>query len=339
MSASLWVSMPIIRNIVVGAARHSGDVGIICKAGGITTEQLEDANYKLSLEQNCAIMDAALTISGDPCMGLHIGEKTTPAILGITGHLMQSSRDTLTALQNLQQFTEAFTRLYTFRMEIKEKEVIYYCEPLEIWNDISPGTARQSVDIAFAGALHILRLLTGRSFQPQKILYRYVRISDTTEHEKILKCKPLFNQSCNCIVFNYADMLFPVIGYNKELSDTFKTLLEAELKKQDNGSDFTAQVRRIILQHFQLTFPGLEEIAAIMHITPRTLQRKLQDENTSFRQLTDSIKQEFACNLLTNQQLSVAEIAYKLGYAEPSSFQRAFRQWTGTTPNGYRAGI
>src|SRR5690349_3756336 len=138
MSASLWVSMPIIRNIVVGAARHAGDVQTICNAGGITPEQLEDANYKLSLEQNCAIMDAALTISGDPCMGLHIGEKTTPTVLGITGHLMQTSRDALTALQNLQQFTEAFTRLYTFRMEIKEKEVIYYCEPLEIWNDISP---------------------------------------------------------------------------------------------------------------------------------------------------------------------------------------------------------
>lgn len=339
MSASLWVSMPIIRNIVMGAARHDADVQTICKAGGITPEQLEDADYKLSLEQNCAIMDAALTISADPCMGLHIGEKTTPTVLGITGHLMQSSRDTLTALQNLQQFTEAFTRLYSFRIEIKENEVIYYCEPLEIWNDISPATARQSVDIAFAGAIHILGLLTGRSFQPKKILYRYIRINDTSEHEKILKCKPLFNQPSNCIVFNHADMLFPVIGYNKELSDTFKKLLEAELKKQDNGSGFTTQVRRVILQHFQFTFPGLEEIAGIMHITPRTLQRKLQKENTSFRQLADSIKQELACHLLSNQQLSVAEIAYKLGYAEPSNFQRAFRQWTGKTPHAYRTSV
>ena len=339
MAAAFWVSMPIIRNIVMGAAKNSGELQTICNAGNITASELEDAGYKLTLEQNCSIMEAALAISGDAFLGLHIGEKTTPVVLGITGHLMQSSKDILTALQNLQQFTSTFTQLYNFSLEVKNDEAYYYCEPLQLWNDISPETARHSVDIAFAGILHSFRLLTGKSFQPKKILYRYARILLTDEHERILRCRSLFNQHCNCIVFSLADMQSPVIGYNSELNIVFKNLLETELKKQHEGTSFTAQVREVILKHYQFTFPQLEEIAGYMLITPRTLQRKLQEENTSFRTLSDSIKEELACSLLNNNVLSITEIAYKLGYAEPSTFQRAFRQWTGKTPNAFRSSI
>ncbi|MCB9314699.1 MAG: AraC family transcriptional regulator [Lewinellaceae bacterium] len=336
MMPGLWVSMPIIRNIVAGTGCNSREVEMICRAGGISPEQLEDADFKVSLEQNCAIMEAALTISGNKNLGLHTGEKTTAVVLGITGHLMQSSRDVLTALQNLQQFTTVFTRLYNFSIEIRQAEVYYYCEPLEVWNDISPETARQSVDIAYAGAIHVVYLLTGRKIYPQKVLYRYKRTADTSEYARVFKCQPLFNQACNCMVFALADMQIPVIGYNKELNQIFKQLLEAEIQKQGAESQFTSQVKQTILKHFQFHFPPLEEVAAHMHLTTRTLQRKLKDENTTFRILTDSIKQELACNLLGNKNLSVSEIAYKLGYAEPSTFQRAFRQWTGKSPNAFR---
>jgi AraC-like DNA-binding protein len=328
--------MPIIRNIVLGTGCSEKEIDTICRAGGITVEQLDDAGYLLTLEQNCAIMEAALTISRNNTLGLHIGKKTTAVVLGITGHLMESSKDVLTALQNLQQFTTVFTRLYHFYLEIKGEEVYYYCEPLDVWSNVSPETARQSVDLAYAGTLHILFLLTGKLIQPKKVFYRFTRIADTTEHERILGCTPSFNQSYNCIVFSMADAQTPVIGYNKELNSIFKNLLETVIKKQNSGQNFTTEVKQMILKHYQFSFPQLEEIAGHMHITPRTLQRKLQEENSNFRLLSDAIKQELACNLLRNDKLSIAQISYKLGYAEPSTFQRAFRQWTGKSPNAFR---
>jgi AraC-like DNA-binding protein len=167
-------------------------------------------------------------------------------------------------------------------------------------------------------------------------MYRYTGVADTSEYERVFKCRPLFNQPCNSIVFSLADLQAPVIGYNKDLNTIFKNLLETEIKKQSNGFSFGSEVKGMILRNFQFNFPQLEEIAKKMHITPRTLQRKLKEENTSFRMLSDSLKQELACNLLTNKKLSVAEIAYKLGYAEPSAFQRAFRQWMGQSPNAFR---
>ncbi len=317
------------------SAKSQHEIALICKTANINAEELDKADGKLTLQQNCAIMEAALAVSKDEFLGLHIGERTTATVLGITGHLMQSSKDVLSALQNLQQFTATFTQLYKFAVEVKDDEVFYYCEPIEVWNDMSPDTARHSVDICFAGALHILRLLTGQNFQLIKVLYRYPRLSSVVEHKRILKCDPLFNQDCNCIVFSLQEATRPIVGYNKELHDILRTILETEIAGQHATTSFSAGVKQIILKNYQFSFPLLEDVAALMHITPRTLQRKLQEENTSFRALEDEIKKEIAVNLLSNPSISVTDIAYKLGYADRSSFQRAFKQWTGKTPGDY----
>lgn len=333
-----WVSMPIIRNIVMSAAMHEKDLKAICHAGGIQVKDLDDTAAKVSLEKNCAIMAAALEITGDPYLGLHIGQKITPSILSATGHLVQCSENMLSAMHHVQQFTAAFTRLYDYRIEVTETEAWYYCEPVALWNEISPETARQSVDISFSGSIHITQLLTGRSPLIKQVMYRYDRVPDTAAYERILKCRPLFNQACNCIVFRRSDLMHPVHTYNKELSQVFRQLLLATLQQQEAEEAFSHKVRQVILDHSELRFPQLEEVAAALHITPRTLQRKLQQEQTSFRLVSDTIKHTLASNLLRNKTLTADEIAFKLGYTNTATFRKAFRQWTGETPGAYRRG-
>lgn len=290
---------------------------------------------KVSLDVNCALMEAALQLSGDSNLGLHIGERTTVNVLGITGYLMESSKDVLTALQHLQQFTTSFTRLYTFSIELRNNETIYRVEPIQLWNDISPETARQSVDIGFAGTLHILRLLTGVAFHPIRALYRYPRFADTSEHKRVLKCHLEFNRPCNALIFSQQDMQRNIIGYNRALNDVFIKMLQEKLAGETQA--FTQQVHSLILELSRFSFPSLEEVASGLYITPRTLQRKLQVENTSFREVIDSIKEELARNLLLCRNLTVSEVSDRLGYADQASFQRAFKLWTGTTPKTFQA--
>ncbi|MFC4874463.1 AraC family transcriptional regulator [Negadavirga shengliensis] len=331
---TLWVSMPILRNIVLGAARNRDELRQICAQGGITVADLDNPDMKLSLEQNCALMNASLQLSGDPNLGLHIGERTTVSVLGITGYLMESSKDLLTALHHLQQYTASFSRLYRFGIQLTADEAVYLCEPVSVWNDLSPETARQSVDISFAGTLHILRLLTGSQLWPLRVYYRYPRFADTRDHERILKCRPLFNQSCNALIFSRQDLQRRIIGYNQALNEVFINMLQQKLGEESHS--FLQQTRTLILELSRLSFPTLEEVAERLHLTPRTLQRKLQEENTSFRVESESIKEELARNLLLSKSLTVGEIADRLGYADQAAFQRAFRQWTGATPKTYR---
>lgn len=336
---ALWVSMPILRNIAMAAAGNAQDLEAICTAADLQVADLDRSDLRIDLARNCALMDAALHVSNDPHLGLHVGERTSATVLGITGHLMESSPDLLTALHSMKDFTLAFTRLYTFALEERGEEVHYACEPIQVWHDMSPETARHSVDIGYAGLLRVFHLLAGRPVRPLRVLYRYLRVPDVSEHERVLGCRPLFGAASNTIVFSRADLRAPVVGYNPGLNAMLKELLEAELRKQAGDTPFVEKVRQEVLRNLQVTFPPLEVIADALHMTPRTLQRRLQEEGTTYRELGETIKDEIARNLLGNPDLTLTDIALRLGYAEVTSFQRAFRQWTGTTPNAYRKGL
>lgn len=327
--------MPIIRNIVFVAAERGADVQELCRESGITPASLDKADAQVSLELNCKIMDVALRLTEDTFLGLHIGETTTPTVLGMVGHLMESSPDVQTALVNLEQYVRAFTKLYDFYTEIRDGEFILYCEPIPAWNSLSPETARMSVDLSFAGTMHIVKLLTGKNIYPIRMSLRYPRPRDTREYMRVLKVEPAFNQPCNCIAFRLKDIQLPVIGHNPALNALFRELLAKEISRTRELESFANQVRRVILQNFDATLPQMADVIGVLNMTPRTLQRKLKEEGTSYQAIAESVKSELAIGLLKDRTLTINEVSYKLGYAEPSVFRRAFKKWTGVNPKSY----
>ncbi|AGA86996.1 MAG: AraC family transcriptional regulator [Gammaproteobacteria bacterium HGW-Gammaproteobacteria-9] len=104
--------------------------------------------------------------------------------------------------------------------------------------------------------------------------------------------------------------------------------------------DNSLQTRvRLLLQHYDLRhMPELGEISQQLLMTPRTLRRRLQDEGTSVRQIKESLRREFALRLLSNEHLSVQEVAEQSGFAEVAAFCRAFKRWTGRPPAQWRNG-
>lgn len=332
----LWVGMPIVRNTVLAAASNAREVAEICADIGISVEDLDVADMRLTLEQSCTNIRSCIRVSGDPLLGLHLGERTSVSALGLAGLMMESSRYAVDVLHCAQAFSQAFTNLQTFQVKPVGDEVHLLSETVQVWVDRSPDTAAYVIETSFSSVVHQLGLLTRRSIRPVRVRFRHARPADISEHVRIFRCRPDFGADVNSIVFSAADLQAPIIGHNQPLNDMLKLMYEEQMRKNVHGAAFTAKVKQVMLGNMQVTFPPLEVIAEVLHITPRTLQRKLQQEGTTFRGLTDAVKQELAEALLGNPDLSVADIAYRLGYFEPTSFQRAFRQWTGTTPMEFR---
>jgi AraC-like DNA-binding protein len=84
-------------------------------------------------------------------------------------------------------------------------------------------------------------------------------------------------------------------------------------------------------------YPGIEEVAGLLHVSQRTLQRQLHTEGVSYSELVERCRYQAACNYLQQTQDAVADIAERLAYADPSSFSRAFRRWSGITPRAFRS--
>lgn len=335
-TTTLWVGMPIVRNTVLAAAGNAREVAEICADIGISVEDLDVADMRLNLEQCCTNIESSIRVSGDPFLGLHLGERTSVSALGLAGLMMASSKHAIDVLQCSQEFSQAFTNLQTFRVGMVGDEVHFYSEAVPVWVDRSPRTAAHVIETSFSSVVHQLELLTRKYIRPTRVRFRHARPADVSEYERIFRCRPAFAQDMNSMVFAAADLEAPIIGHNQPLNDMLKAMYEEQMRKSVSGAAFTEKVKQVMLGNMQVTFPPLEVIAEVLMMTPRTLQRKLQQEGTTFRELTDAVKQELAEALLGNPDLTVTDIAYKLGYFEPTSFQRAFRQWTGTTPMEFR---
>ncbi|MBK7869995.1 MAG: AraC family transcriptional regulator [Saprospiraceae bacterium] len=334
-SSQYWSSMAFVRNVLMAVVRKGGDLEELCHELEMTPEVLEQTHGKASIKQCMKVWEIAVREMEDPFLGLHMGELSSPGLAGMVGYLAESSPDMMTAYQNVQQFNQILTNATQFSFEIHGEEFYYYIEPVNTWYMLSVHTARQVVEHSMSTSVHISKMLTGKAIYPNKVMLRFDRPKETQEYLRIFKCEPLFSQDCNCIVYRLRDMKLPVIGHNPSLNRLFKELLEKEIVKTQQQESFAGEVKRAILQNFDNALPQLSDIVQYLHVSPRTLQRKLQDESTSFQQIFESVKLELATGMLKNPSLTVNEIAYKLGYAEPSVFRRAFKKWTGTSPKAY----
>ncbi len=335
-SVVFWASMSVIRNLILLGSKNESEISEVCKVGNIAPDDLNNLDNKVPLESKIAILQKLLELTGDKNLGLHLGEKAAPPMLGQAGHLQQSSKDVLTAFNKTFHFSRTFTTVYDSRIEQKKSDSWLYYEPVKAWCEASPGTARHGVNIPFAATMNFIRLLSGRTVCPVKVMYRGEREKDTSEHERIFGCKPSFNQNENCMVFKTKDLEIPILGYNPQLSVMIEKMLQERVRESQDGVRFTTKVREAISSNYQFDFPQLENIALTLNITPRTLQRRLQDENTTYRELSDSIRYELASTLLKYKELTISEIGYKLGYADLKAFRKAFKQWSGVSPLDYR---
>jgi AraC-like DNA-binding protein len=118
----------------------------------------------------------------------------------------------------------------------------------------------------------------------------------------------------------------------------FDTMLGAELALLDK-SDVIARCRAAVLEHLTSGEVSEEDTAKLLHMSPRTLQRKLAEARLTYQQLVDATRKDLALRYIVDAGRSISDITFSLGFSQPSAFTRAFKRWTGRSPTDYRAGL
>jgi AraC-like DNA-binding protein len=154
--------------------------------------------------------------------------------------------------------------------------------------------------------------------------------------ERYFGCPVVCGASRNVIVFRAADAQRPFVTRNAELLGMLAPQFEEELKQESENENFIERVRLAIQQKLTGRRPAIEDIADALHISSRTLQRRLQDEGSSFQKVLEEARHQLARHYLNNSVLELNEAAYLLGYVDSNSFVRAFRTWEGIPPARWR---
>lgn len=158
---------------------------------------------------------------------------------------------------------------------------------------------------------------------------------NTTSYENFFNLKPKFGMPANELVLNRAQLLERMPQANDFALEAAQAQCEALLNKRLQRAGLSAKVRQHLANN-AAEMPNMERVAQALNTIPRTLRRRLKQENTSFAELRDEVRQTLAVEYLSGAQLSVEQVAERLGYSGPTSFINAYKRWHGKTPSANR---
>lgn len=192
-----------------------------------------------------------------------------------------------------------------------------------------------ATDVTFAMLLELGRRGTGQHVTPRRV--EFVRTGPRDEvYRAYFGCPIRYGASRNALVLKSTDLGRPFPGHNPELLDMLTPALTAALGEIDARSPIREQVKVVLKRCLASGRPELSGVARDLGMSERTLQRRITDEGTTFRDLLAEARQELWRRLLADPSAGIDEVSYLLGYQDTSSFYRAFRDWEGITPNRWR---
>lgn len=172
---------------------------------------------------------------------------------------------------------------------------------------------------------------------PAKIAqFRFPRPSYAWRLDKLCGVRPVFDAPLNAVLLPAKDLDAPLPQANATMARLCEEQCRQLLAKRQVRSGVSGQIRDRLLRN-PADMPSLDDVAAELHTSVRSLRRRLDDERTSFRALVDEVRQTLAEEMLTAGHMKLAEIAARLGYTEPAAFIAAFKRWKGVSPTAYRA--
>ena len=342
-NSTLNASGTVLTALVLGnlhAAESFGfDRAALQSAAGLTEPMLEDPDGRVPVENYVALWEA---IERDPraiALGLSLGRQLRIDALGVVGYVMQHAPDVRTALRCLERFNGLLgDGIGPELTEAGDRAILERVEP--------PRLARlQSLCIAAPlGTVTLLRQLAG---VPE---HEAIALEAGFQHPPLpreplgelrtaLACPLAFNQSETRLVLPRAFLDRALVAPNSALLAYLERHARALLTKVRDPTSISQRVRSLLSERLREGEPTQASVAKLCGMSERTLQRRLQDEATTFAQLLDEVRQALARMYLGDAALAVFEVAFLLGYSEPSAFNRAFRRWTGASPSEFRRSL
>jgi AraC-like DNA-binding protein len=198
---------------------------------------------------------------------------------------------------------------------------------------------RHPVEAQLAAVLTIARDITQSDVVPRAIHLPSPKADDPNAYREVFRCPVHFSHPNAAIVFATSQMRLPIKASDPTLSGYLEELAGNTLKLLGAPSEnFVDTVRRVLWSELPGGRPNLWRTASGLGISARTLQRRLRENGSSFSAVLEELRRELSGDLLADKKLAVSDVAFLLGYSEPSAFRRAFRRWRGVSPRRFRSG-
>jgi len=299
------------------------DAAEVLASAGLDRDALDTLENRIPYVAAGRLLHECVVKTGCEHFGLLLGQRMRLAHLGLLGRLVRHSPSlgagirTFAVYQHLN--SQGMAKFLLEKDDVATLGNIVYQKGAE--------HVEQIYDLDVAATLSVIRELCGARWRPERVLFSHAKPTDVGPYRRFFQVPCRFDCERTALIF-------PAIMLERRLTEADSKqlrILEAQAQaRADFGLVF--RLRRTLGTLLLANAASGDEVAKLLSMHHRTLNRRLKAEGTTFQQVLDEVRFEAACQLLDTARIPITEIAVSLGYAEPSAFSRAFRRWSGTTP-------
>lgn len=299
----------------------------------------EPTQARIPLAALVALFQSALRLTGRRDLGLEFGRQVRPDTFDVLGYALMTCRNLGEAIALVPLY-----RRVVFDSGYSETHIAREGNAVKLAWVVLPQATQGGLpycellaESLIASWFGLGRWIAGADMPLAEVRFRHAAPEDTLPFASYFGCPVRFEAGENALLFASELLSQPLVQADAELNLAMRDEARKAIERRGSESDIAAQARRMLTPLMPKCEATLKHVAAALGITPRTLQRYLAVAGTSFQDVLDAARRELAQVYLRDPALSALDVALLLGYAEQSSFTRAFRAWFGTTPSAWRS--
>jgi AraC-like DNA-binding protein len=335
-SRSTRESMVSVRVVLglIAAAEHAGVARHqLLRMAGVDASLLAVPDRRLPRADLYRLAEQALELSGDPAFGLHWARRLDDRPFAPLAQLVAHAADLREALALLARFSRLLADEADYVVHERDDRLTVHHLPLD---RESPRLRRLSADLVLGGLWRIVRSFSADA-RPCEVGFEYPAPPERAEYDRFFETSVHFGRPSTVVAFDRALLQAPSPAKDDDVRQALEAIAERRLLQITQRTPLAARAREVLVRR---PHPAdMESVAHALGLSARSLRRHLEAEGTSYGDVLRAAQATVATELLRDPRRTVQDVAYEMGFSDPTAFHRAFRRWTGTTPKAYRASL
>lgn len=325
-SISSWALL-----VAKALAAEGHDSEALFRSAGLDPTKLRDPDARYPIEGMCRLWRLAAQVTEDPYFGFKAASYWHPTTINALGFSWMASDSLRDALTRMARYGRLVTTVAQMELEEYDDHFAFRIRTTMPRAEVP----HEAVDAGLATFVAMCRMSYGSDFDPLRVVTQRPAVEDPSRYIEYFRAPVEFSAPENILYFSKEALEAHLPTANPRLARINDQVITEYLAQFDKNSA-SIRVRSKLTEMLPAGNVTQQDVADSLHMSLRTLQRKLADEKTSYKELLEETRKELANQYLRQGCLSVSEVTYLLGFSEPSNFARAFKRWTGRTPSEFR---
>jgi AraC-like DNA-binding protein len=325
----MFISIVMLRGLLAEVQARGLDPDPLLRYSDISAERLVDVRGGLSLAEWESALRIAVEMTGDPGLGLSMGERSPESMLQLVGHLVLAAGTLREAFGLFSRYSSLLCIGLSYVLEERGDSAQFRMQ-------YDPGVAGELTQRF--GAEYSLAFVQriGRHFvpgaMPVSVSFRHPAPSSVQRYANAFRCPAHFGQAIDQLSFSRSLLDVPHLHGDETMRSVLRDAAERFLSEAQRGVTFAERLRALLRGQTDMAEIDMDVMARRLGLTRRSLRRRLRIEGQTLSSIMDEERCRVACVELARPGSCIKDTAERLGYSEPSAFHRAFKRWTGKTP-------